>query len=175
MIFVWQWCWFNQICWGLFAVPKRCFFICTSTSFEDWFLLPRVYPSPVCSAMLLSFWIYFPVEPSVCLFVYNLTCTIGVLLQDAFQGALETFIIIGGCPVDYIPPTVWNSLPANLRDSPSLQTFKAKLKTHLFHAKLSDWFVHSYFYLSFWLHTSDCLELAAGRPERFTLPPNFQS
>ena len=27
----------------------------------------------------------------------------------------------------------------------------------------------------FWLHCSDCLELAAGRPESFFLPPNFQS
>ena len=27
----------------------------------------------------------------------------------------------------------------------------------------------------FWLHCSDCLELAAGRPESFSLPPNFQS
>ena len=28
---------------------------------------------------------------------------------------------------------------------------------------------------SFGLHCSDCLELAAGRPESFSLPPNFQS
>ena len=27
----------------------------------------------------------------------------------------------------------------------------------------------------FWLHCSDCLELAAGRPESFSLPPSFQS
>ena len=27
----------------------------------------------------------------------------------------------------------------------------------------------------FWLHCSECLELAAGRPESFSLPPNFQS
>ena len=85
---------------------------------------------------------YFPVEPSICLFVYNLSCTISRLLQDAFQGALETFIIVtvttnlktfGGCPFGYITPTVWNSPLADLRNSPSLQTFKAKLKTHLFH------------------------------------------
>ena len=69
------------------------------------------------------------------------------MMQDAFQGALEAFIIItvkanlktfGGRPVGYIPPAVWNSLPADMSDSPFLQTFKAKLKMHLFHAKLSD-------------------------------------
>ena len=27
----------------------------------------------------------------------------------------------------------------------------------------------------FWLHCSDCLELTAGQPESFSLPPNFQS
>ena len=29
-------------------------------------------------------------------------------------------------------PTVWNSLPQHVRDSPSLTTFKKRLKTHLF-------------------------------------------
>ena len=43
---------------------------------------------------------------------------------------LKTF---GGGSFGYIVPTVWNSLPAGLRDSPSLQTFKAKLRMHLFH------------------------------------------
>ena len=32
----------------------------------------------------------------------------------------------------YIAPTVWNSLPADLRASPSLPTFKTNLKMHLF-------------------------------------------
>ena len=32
----------------------------------------------------------------------------------------------------YIAPTVWNSLPADLRASPSLPTFKVNLKTHFF-------------------------------------------
>ena len=32
----------------------------------------------------------------------------------------------------YIAPTVWNSLPADLRASPSFPTFKVKLKTHFF-------------------------------------------
>ena len=30
----------------------------------------------------------------------------------------------------YVAPTVWNSLPADLRASPSLPTFKVNLKTH---------------------------------------------
>ena len=33
----------------------------------------------------------------------------------------------------YIAPTVWNSLPADLRASPCIPTFKANLKTYLFH------------------------------------------
>ena len=42
---------------------------------------------------------------------------------------LKTF---GGRSFDYIAPTVWNSLLADLRASPSLQGFKAKLKMYLF-------------------------------------------
>jgi len=29
-------------------------------------------------------------------------------------------------------PKIWNSLPANIRDSPSLPTFRRHLKTHYF-------------------------------------------
>ena len=32
----------------------------------------------------------------------------------------------------YIAPTLWNSLPSNIRKIDKLQTFKSKLKTHLF-------------------------------------------
>ena len=43
---------------------------------------------------------------------------------------LKTF---GGSFFSYSTPTVWNSLPADLKASPSFQTFKAKINTHLFH------------------------------------------
>ena len=39
----------------------------------------------------------------------------------------------GECSFGYIAPTVWNSLPADLRASPSLPTFKVNLKMHFFH------------------------------------------
>ena len=42
---------------------------------------------------------------------------------------LKTF---GERSFGYIAPTVWNSLPADLRASPSLPTFKVNLKTHFF-------------------------------------------
>ena len=42
---------------------------------------------------------------------------------------LKTF---GEHSFGYIAPTVWNSLPADLKAFPSLPTFKANLKTHLF-------------------------------------------
>ena len=42
---------------------------------------------------------------------------------------LKTF---GGRSFGYIAPTVWNSLPADLRASPSLPTVKVNLKTYLF-------------------------------------------
>ena len=42
---------------------------------------------------------------------------------------LKTF---GEGSFGYIAPTVWNSLPADLRASPSLPTFKVNLKTHFF-------------------------------------------
>ena len=41
---------------------------------------------------------------------------------------LKTF---GGHSFGYITPTVWNSLPADQRASASLQTFQAKLNTHI--------------------------------------------
>ena len=47
---------------------------------------------------------------------------------------LKTF---GERSFGHIAPTVWNSLPADLRASPSLPTFKANLKTYL-SAKPSD-------------------------------------
>ena len=42
---------------------------------------------------------------------------------------LKTF---GERSFGYIAPTVWNSLPADLRASPSLPTFKVNLNTHFF-------------------------------------------
>ena len=42
---------------------------------------------------------------------------------------LKTF---SECSFGYIAPTVWNSLPADLRASSSLPTFKVNLKTHFF-------------------------------------------
>ena len=42
---------------------------------------------------------------------------------------LKTF---GERSFGYTAPTVWNSLPADLRASPSLPTFKVNLKTHFF-------------------------------------------
>ena len=39
---------------------------------------------------------------------------------------------LGECSFGYIAPTVRNSLPADLRASPSLPTFKVNLKTHFF-------------------------------------------
>ena len=42
---------------------------------------------------------------------------------------LKTF---GERSFGYIAPTVWNSLPADLRAFPSLPTFKVNLKTHFF-------------------------------------------
>ncbi len=42
---------------------------------------------------------------------------------------LKTF---GERSFGYIAPSVWNSLPADLRASPSLPTFKVNLKTHFF-------------------------------------------
>ena len=42
-------------------------------------------------------------------------------------------------------PKLWNSLPANIRDSPSLPTFRRHLKPHYFHlAYLSPWWPPSF-------------------------------
>ena len=50
-------------------------------------------------------------------------------LREEQTVLLKTF---GGHFFVYIAPTVWNSLPADLRASPSLQSFKANLKMYLF-------------------------------------------
>ena len=39
---------------------------------------------------------------------------------------------VGDHSVSFIAPTVWNSLPASLRNLPTLSDFKAQLKTVLF-------------------------------------------
>ena len=52
---------------------------------------------------------------------------------------LKTF---GERSFGYIAPTVCNSLPADLRTSPSLPTFKANLKTYLF--RQAFWFICTY-------------------------------
>ena len=39
---------------------------------------------------------------------------------------------VGGRSFSHVAPTVWNSLPADLKAIPSLQEFKAKLKTYYF-------------------------------------------
>jgi len=38
----------------------------------------------------------------------------------------------GKRPFSYLAPTVWNWLPLNIRLSPTFDTFKRRLKTHLF-------------------------------------------
>ena len=38
----------------------------------------------------------------------------------------------GDCSFSIAGPTAWNSLPDHVRNAPSLETFKSKLKTHLF-------------------------------------------
>ena len=49
-------------------------------------------------------------------------------LREERTVLLKTF---GGHSFGYIAPTVWNKLPADLRASPSLQTFQAKLNFHI--------------------------------------------
>ncbi len=38
----------------------------------------------------------------------------------------------GGRSFSYMAPTLWNALPLSIRSAPELDTFKSKLKTHLF-------------------------------------------
>ena len=48
------------------------------------------------------------------------------------EGVKDNFLNVRERSFGYIAPTVWNSLPADLRASPSLPTFKVNLKTHFF-------------------------------------------
>ena len=57
-------------------------------------------------------------------------CTSTERLLKIPKTNLKTF---GKRSFGYSAPTVWNSLPADLRACPSLPTFKADLKTQLFH------------------------------------------
>ena len=44
----------------------------------------------------------------------------------------RNLIKVGERAFSFLAPSVWNNLPCALRDSPSLDAFKSKLKTHLF-------------------------------------------
>ena len=44
----------------------------------------------------------------------------------------------GDCAFGVAAPTLWNRLPANIRNVLSLEKFKSLLKTHLFKVAFSD-------------------------------------
>src|SRR6218665_911933 len=43
----------------------------------------------------------------------------------------------GNCSFSFAGPTAWNSLPDHVKNAPSLETCKSKLKTHLFKSQLA--------------------------------------
>ena len=51
----------------------------------------------------------------------------------------------------YVAPHMWNKLPDAIRQSPSLATFKSRLKTHLFNEAFNLWdiFIYFFYYYSF--------------------------
>ena len=62
----------------------------------------------------------------------------------------------------YAGPAVWNLLPDNLRRTPTINSFKRKLKTYLFISAFS-WFYFSFSYYVFWhLHCTDVLIFVTG-------------
>ena len=42
--------------------------------------------------------------------------------------------VLASGPLRYIPPYLWNVLPEGIRESDSVQSFKASLKTHFFNS-----------------------------------------
>ena len=65
---------------------------------------------------------------------YNLT-VVRLFLQS-YSCKIVRFVTFGKKSFSVFGPTVWNSLPLSLRTSQCFTTFKAKLKTHLFHTHL---------------------------------------
>jgi len=62
---------------------------------------------------------------------YTPTCTLRSTNQyflDVSRFSTE----FGKRSFSYLAPTVWNGLPLNIRLSPTFDTFKCRLKTHLF-------------------------------------------
>ena len=66
-------------------------------------------------------------------FWYNLRVFMFCLVRKLLKIPKTNLKTFGECSFGYIAPTVWNSLPAELRASPSLPTFKVNLKMHFFH------------------------------------------
>ena len=83
-------------------------------------------------------------------------CTSTERLLKIPKTNLKTF---GKRSFGYSAPTVWNSLPADLRACPSLPTFKADLKTQLFHQAFR-LVVHAKRYL-FHIHACVCVCVCA--------------
>jgi len=53
-------------------------------------------------------------------------------LRRLFPRRATIFTECGKRSFSYLAPTVWNKLPLNIRLSPTFDTFKRHLKTHLF-------------------------------------------
>ncbi|KAL3042933.1 hypothetical protein OYC64_020783 [Pagothenia borchgrevinki] len=53
-------------------------------------------------------------------------------LRPALHSPFTPPHLRGPCLQCRCPPTLWNSLPAEIRNAPSLNIFKSTLKTHLF-------------------------------------------
>ena len=63
---------------------------------------------------------------------YQPSCSLCSSTERLLKIAKTNLKTFGEHSLGYNAPTVWNSLPADLRASPSLPTFKVNLKTHFF-------------------------------------------
>ena len=54
--------------------------------------------------------------------------------DKSFLSVPRTNTVIGQRAFSYSAPTIWNSIPLNIRQLPSIQSFKKHIKTHFFTA-----------------------------------------
>ena len=58
--------------------------------------------------------------------------------QIRLQVPMSRLKSYGDCAFGVAAPTLWNKLPANIRNASSLGNFKSLLKTHLFNVTFTD-------------------------------------
>ena len=71
-------------------------------------------------------------KATMCIGTCELSCSLCNVLMKSFSVLKTNLNTFSLGSFTFLAPSVWNSLPADLRNAPSLACFRSQLKTHLF-------------------------------------------